>query len=162
MPQHRGDPVQHVRVAHLVQVVQDEHQRLRQLGQPAEGALHLRRSERMPQRQSAEPAVRRHPGAARRREQAGPEHDRVVVVGVQRQPGHRVRGRSRGRPLRRQHGLAPPGPGADQRDALLDAGGQQVQQAAPDDQPRREVGESQLGLDDITGVHGERRVRAVS
>ena len=81
-----------------------------------------------------------------RGDDVAPEADRVVVAGVERDPGER-RLRMRGVPLREQHGLAPTGRRAYERQPAVRVGEPRDERIARDE-PRPDVGNVDLGGDE--------------
>jgi hypothetical protein len=131
-------PLQWLRSGDLVEVVEDQHDRPRQL---VEGVDHLGEEARVParvrrHREPPQRVVSGHRGRGGQRvEQCRPEPAVVVVVGVERYP-RRFPGGPLARPLGQQQRLSRPGRRADQGDHRLAGPVQHGQQLRPWHQPR--------------------------
>ena len=146
VPAEQGDEPEHVGVADLVHVVEDEQDRPRQAGH-REGE---RRQDpgpdrdRSPAEGAEEVGVERLDPVDRRRE-VGEQHDRVVVMAVERQPGDVTRVDRR--PLRQQRGLAIAGRGAHEHDPRPLRGAQPLDHHRAADHPRTRRRELELCLE---------------
>ncbi|MNJ29117.1 hypothetical protein D3C77_236750 [compost metagenome] len=151
-------PVQHldnVRVLHMVQVVQHQHQ----LAPVAGNALH-QGNDPMFQGQLAIVAPQQEPGLAHQRRvdfrqaglQAMTEAFRVIVIGGQRQPGHiEMQCQQLAPPGQQRAGLAAPGRALDHHAALSASLHQTRKQALAGQQQARPAWRHDLGLD-IGGI----------
>jgi hypothetical protein len=145
--------LQHLRIVYLVQVLQDQYDRMRKSCERAGGPAHEDLVDPRSETNLRERAVTGDgAGVAKRAEQMGPERSRVVVVGVQREPRDRSGDLAGLDPGPDQQGLARAGPGRDERNLCLRTLIQPGDEAPPGHERGRKVWPGELGREQAARV----------